>query len=984
MTETPVSSVAPGPSTSACAFLCLLALLLGLAGWLFTSAVVSFADHAGSPGVEYVLVARPFSALAVWCLGALGLVGVWQAVCGRRLFRLSRWQDAFTWPAVAPLTPMLLLALPAVALALVASPLASVAPPWLYLFIDLRWWLLTGILTLLTIAAIDRPGRPGNATRSGVLSGSPVWELLVITVLLGCSLAFSPKNRFDPAVVGDEPKYMRYLESWYRGGGADIEDLVPIQQLPIDYQPRLLDNFRHLGHALAMVAADLSADARRLLGLPAPARPGPATSTGDAFVEGKRGGIYQVHNPGLSLLLFPGYFIDRFALTWASHSFAQGPSQLYATNVVLLSLYLFWGVGLFWLLASHTNDSSVASVVACVVLLSLPATAFSYQYYPEVAAGLLLVLVGRYVTLSTDAGVWPAFGYGVLAGFLPWLHVRFGYVSIVAAALVAAGRARSAPRSVVAFLIGTGLSLGTLCLYSYHITGSLLPFKVWNLMMAAEPTLQAVHPATVRRLVGLWLDFNWGLLPHAPVYLLALAGVWPMWQRSRRMTAFVALTVLPLVVQAAAYNWHGSGTAPLRIVTAVVPLLAIPLADAVARFRRSRWFLVTFAMLAAVSVDNGLSFNSSFDRARPVLVGPTMSGWLSRLAFPHVDTPGWLSNPLVIFWGAITLSALAWPIYRSGHDARMRGWSWTRVAATVLIGTAAISSAIGAWTGVPHNARFVRDYADARDTALRSHLGHGAGWIWSAQRGSTTIDAVFPNPAGLEITVSHPSAAVVHEEVAVTVAAAGGDGGTAWGTLAVDFGDGRRPEPLALVGAATARRAYARPGDYLVTVTATMPGDEEVRREARLTVTPANMVGPYGRERIQGLPPDVMDLRVTAAIDSITIDESRVELHCSSAPGLRGSAVDYWVWLVGYEQGIVRARLHVPRAGSVSDDPRHFTLSFDAGHILQPGGAATIIVGIVPKQSRAATSRSPAFSFPWPAPELTIGSPIVVTATEAH
>lgn len=972
------------PSMAAGAWLCLLAVLVGSTSWLFASAFVSFVDPAGSKPVDHLLVARPTFELALRSLAALGLICLWQVVCARRLFGLPRWQDALAWPAVGWLAPLLLLILPAAALALVASPFASIAPPWIYLFIDLRWWLLTGILALLAIGAVARSERAQNATLPGVLSRSLVWELLVIAVLLGGALAFSPKNRFDPAVVGDEPKYVRYLESWYRGGGADIEDLVPIQQLPIDYQPRLLDNLLHLGHALAMVVADLSADSRRLLGLSAPPRPGPATSTGDAFVEGKRGGIYQVHNPGLSLLLFPGYFIDRFALTWASHSFAQGPSHLYATNVALLSLYLFWGVALFWLLASHTKDSPIASVVACVVLLSLPATAFSYQYYPEVAAGLLLVLVGRYVTLSADAGVWPAFGYGLLAGFLPWLHVRFGHASIVALALVAAGKARSTPRSVFAFLIGTGLSLGTLCLYSYHITGSLLPFKVWNLMMAAEPTLQAVHPATVRRLVGLWLDFNWGLLPHAPVYLLALAGIWPMWQRSRRMTVFVALTVLPLVVQAAAYNWHGSGTAPLRIVTAVVPLLAIPLADAVARFRRSRWFLVTFAILAAISVDNGLSFNSSFDRARPVLVGPTMSGWLSRLAFPQVDTPGWLSNPLVIFWCAITLLALAWPVYRAGHDARTRGWSWTMVAATALVGVAAISSAIGAWTGVPHNARFVRDYADARDTALRSHLRHGAGRIWSARRGSTTIDAVFPNTAGIEITVSHPSSALVHEEVAVTVAAAGGDGATAWGTLAVDFGDGRRPESLALVGGATARRAYARPGDYLVTVIGTMPGAEAVRREARLTVTPANMVGPYGRERIQGLPSDVMDLRVTTAIDSVTIDESRVELHCSSASGLRGSAVDYWVWLVGYEQGTVRARLHVARAGSASDDPRHFTLSFDAGHILQPGGAATIIVGIVPKQDRAATSRSPAFSFPWPAPELTVGSPIVVTAAEAR
>jgi hypothetical protein len=986
MSQTPVPGAAHGLSITAGAWLCLLAFLSGTTSWLFASAFVSFVDPAGSRPVDYLLVARPTFELALRSFAALGLICLWQVGCARRLFGLPRWQDALVWPAVGSLAPLLLLILPAAALALVAPPFATIssragaaiAPPWIYLFIDMRWWLVAGICVLVAQSTAERVR--ATQPRFSLPSGSLFWELLLVATLLGAAFAFSPKNRFDPAVVGDEPKYVRYLENWYRGGGTNIEGMIPIQQLPIDYQPRVFSALGHVGQALAMIVADLSADARRILGLPAPPRPGAASSTGDAFVEGKRGGIYQVHNPGLSLLLLPGYFIDRFALTWASHSFAQGPSHLYATNIAMLSLYLLWGVGLFRLLAAHTQNKFLAYVVTGVALLSLPATAFSYQYYPEVAAGLLIVLVGRYVTL-TDARGWPAFGFGVLAGFLPWLHVRFGYVSILAAALIAA---RSAPRSVVAFLIGAGVSLGTLCLYSYHITGSLLPFKVWSLMMAAEPTLQAVHPSVVRRLVGLWLDFNWGLLPHAPVYLLAMAGMWPLWQRNRMLAVFVVLAVLPLMVQSAAYNWHGSGTAPLRIVTAIVPLLAIPLADAVARFRRSRWFLVTFAVLAAISVDNGLAFNSGFDRARPVLVGPTTSGWLSRLAFPQVDTPDWLSNPLVIFWCAITLMTIAWPVVRDRRPATARVRSWTTVTATVLLGVAAVGSATGAWTGVTHSARFLRGYVESRDMALRARMEHGAGWSWSLRRGATALEEVFPNPPGVEITVSsQPSVAHVNDAVSVDVGAADRNGLTAWGTVAVDFGDGVRSKPVGLVGSATAHHVYTRPGDYQVTAVATMPGADEQRREARVTVVPRNMVGPFGRERIQGLPPDVMELPVTIAIDSVTIDVSRVELHCSAASRLRGSA-DYWVWLVGYEQGNVRARLHVTGADSAAADPRRFTLSFDAGPGLEPGRTATIIVGVVAKQGRAATSRSPTFSLPWPARELTTGSPIVVTAAEAR
>ncbi len=685
MSERPDHGGAPGSSVAGGAWLCLLALLLGSTGWLFTSVLVSFVDSSHANTVDYVLVGRSPFQLALWCLGALALLGAWLTVGARRLFRLSRWQDGFSWPLVRSLAPLLLLALPLGAVAMLATPLDRIAPPWIYLFVDLRWWLLAGIGALLAAAAAKGPGRlPGTRSRVSVFSGPLVWEFLTIATLLAAAVLFSPKDRFDAAVVGDEPRYVRYLENWYRGRGTDIDNLSPIQRLPVDYQPQILRNFRQAGEAMSTIAADLASDARRLAGLPAPPRPGPASSNGDAFVVGKRGGVYQVHNPGLSLLLFPGYFLDRFALTWTSHSFAQGPAHLYATNVVMLVLYLIWGWALFRLLSAHTGNHPLSFAVTCTALLSLPATAFAYQYYPEVAGGLLLAIVARFVIESTGARFWPAFGYGVLAGYLPWLHVRFGYAAIVVAALMTVGRMRSARHAVVGFASGVALPIGALCLYSYHLTGSLLPFKVWQLMLAVEPTTQAVHPAAVRRLVGLWLDINWGLVAHAPVYLLALAGMWPLWRRSRRMAVLVNLLVLPLVLQSAAYNWHGSGTAPLRIVTAVVPLLAIPLAEAVLYFRRSRWFLVTCAVLAAISIDNGLSFNSHFDRGQPVLAGPTIGGWLSRLAFPHLDEPGWLTNPLVLFWIAVTAIVLLWPAIRARYESADAAWSWAGVTATVL------------------------------------------------------------------------------------------------------------------------------------------------------------------------------------------------------------------------------------------------------------------------------------------------------------
>ncbi len=116
---------------------------------------------------------------------------------------------------------------------------------------------------------------------------------------------------------------------------------------------------------------------------------------------------------------------------------------------------------------------------------------------------------------------------------------------------------------------------------------------------------------------------------------------------------------------------------------------------------------------------------------------------------------------------------------------------------------------------MPVRASFLVDYSDARDAALRFRLAHSDGSLRSARRGPTTLEAVFPNPAGVEVTVSNDwPVALVNDDVAETVGARGPDGTPAWGTFVVDFGDGGHSGPLALVGSAVAHHVYAAPGEY--------------------------------------------------------------------------------------------------------------------------------------------------------------------------
>jgi hypothetical protein len=48
---------------------------------------------------------------------------------------------------------------------------------------------------------------------------------------------------------------------------------------------------------------------------------------GNGFVAGKNGGIYQMHQPGTAVVLFPGYLLDRYLLTFKASADGKFPSS---------------------------------------------------------------------------------------------------------------------------------------------------------------------------------------------------------------------------------------------------------------------------------------------------------------------------------------------------------------------------------------------------------------------------------------------------------------------------------------------------------------------------------------------------------------------------------------------------------------------------------------------------------------------------------
>jgi hypothetical protein len=281
---------------------------------------------------------------------------------------------------------------------------------------------------------------------------------------------------------------------------------------------------------------------------------------------------------------------------------------------------------------------------------------------------------------------------------------------------------------------------------------------------------------------------------------------------------------------------------------------------------------------------------------------------------------------------------------------------------------------------VPKRNDFLRPYREARDIALQFHVSDPASSVWSATHGWIRPERAFPNPRDLEIALDNRTpVALVDEPAVLTISARAPDHMSGWATVVVDFGDGRRSSPLGFVDTRTFHHTYVRPGVYKASTIVSVPGVGEVRRETEVKAIPPDLIGPYGVGRIQGLPNDVMRLPVSISLDRVTFRESAVYLECSRASRVDASS-QYWVWLVGYERGALRARLHVAQPSPNADDSRRFSLSIAPGSPPDAGKHATILVGVVPAPGGGAKSRSLDLSFRWPGSELLAGSPVVVAA----
>jgi hypothetical protein len=717
------------------------------------------------------------------------------------------------------LAPLTLLWLVALGLAPAVPGSGERAAPLAYFFYDLRWWWLGGSLALV-LAGIDALiGSP----LGGWLTAAARWrpslrrvfvDALLFTSVIACAIVSTPYLRFTNQVHGDEPKYIRYCELWYQGGGFDISAKKMLADLPADSGPALHRIPGLLLGSMREDAADLAADLSAFAANPRGFRWNRSTGE-EGFVRGKNGGVYQIYQPGASFTLFPGYFLDRFFSPRAPGEEGEFAPSLVMTNVMLLLMFGASAVVLGRLLRHALASDGLAAAGAALAMLTLPTTAFAFQFYPELPGLLLILLLSSYVLFMPTPSVLLAAAAGTGAAALAWLHPRFLLVSAV---LAACGLMRSSGRGRVALGAAAAIVYCTVFAFNYHVTGSFLPTALWD---AARPD-EGFNPSRIPlNLIGYALDRTWGLAPHAPILLAVVPGLVLLARESWRRALFVAAVGLALAIPASAHTLNAAGGTPGRLIVAIVPLLVWPIAVLVRRFWSS-WTVRALAVVAIVtSLDAGLTYNwNHHEKALGALHAMGRSGWRPNLAFPVIRDSGWESSGnfalFLAFAGLIVIATIV-TVLRSARSAPPRAAS---PPATIIVAAGAFLGVVLATAATAVNGDWFRDeYLFGRATARRV-AATGLLALDRCRLCVTSHDRSFdwtrlePNPAhGIHSNLV-PNRLGIQLDMAIE-----SDGGwTGFGRMRVDFGDQSGTLWTPVVGEWHLAHEYPRPGEYLVTI----------------------------------------------------------------------------------------------------------------------------------------------------------------------
>jgi len=308
----------------------------------------------------------------------------------------------------------------------------------------------------------------------------------------------------------------------------------------------------------------------------------------EAHARPARGGVLRpVHDVGLPLLAAPYFAVAYVVAERLTDRLPEGLRrrarldrwimlrQLVSLGMIVATCVL---AGLFFDLSLETTSAPAASFGGALLFaLSPPILSHSHVFFTEVPSALLALWAYR--TVRRAGGRWAG-GIlpGLATGFLLLVHVR-NVGLVIGLLLLATWRLRHDRHRAAAFAAGVATMIVVRTALNLYLWGTLVTTP--HAHGAPWPGFVATASEIGQRALGLLLDQKHGLLPHAPLYLLAPAGWLALRRRSPEVArelllptgAYLLCVLLPTVNY---HGWRGGWSPAARFLVPIAPFLALP------------------------------------------------------------------------------------------------------------------------------------------------------------------------------------------------------------------------------------------------------------------------------------------------------------------------------------------------------------------------------------------------------------------------
>ena len=479
-------------------------------------------------------------------------------------------------------------------------------------------WIYIVFVAAFSAAALYRvwPSLPGLNDRRAAL--------LLAAIALAVFLSIDPYHRAVQPTQSDEPHYLLITQSLQLDGDLDLANDYAGQRYRSFYEDTLPDV-----HAIGV---------------------------GSHF--------YPIRDLGLPVLALPFFTVDgRLGV------------------MVLVSLVAAALVAQLYLLLRDLEVAPRIALVATALaaLLHPFLTYASAEIEPELIAALLFVTAVRALRRGRRSAPRALAIASACAGLIGIFTTRGWFLSLGIGHCIAVF-ALAARVDLVRRVLAGALPFALLVLLISYVDCQMFPFgdgsgrcyfmpSAGYFLIRDQQTVLSAGPQV--GVAGLLFDRTFGLISHTLLYLLAFAGVVPLWWRARRgHGALVAVLVIAgglLVAYIAdiAY-WWADGMPSSRYLVAPLPLLVVLIGlgieGLVAAWGRIGWVLVALLAIPSVLITGLYTVQPTLGYDLAVDVQRTgYPGQLWAYVYEHwgVD-PGRLFPSLVQPDGSTPLSLIVW------------------------------------------------------------------------------------------------------------------------------------------------------------------------------------------------------------------------------------------------------------------------------------------------------------------------------------